>query len=312
MNRRSANGAEGERGQALVIFALALVAIIGMCGLVLDAGSASVQRRDQQNVADTAALAGANDYLVNGSDAAAVARGRTIAAQNGYTHGTDGVTVDVTVTRNTPATRVRVVISKPHQNGFAGIVGQPSWNVSATATAETGFPNTADGPAPFIFSIDAFTPDGTAKYTADRDFVTANGDVPVSATDFSWTNYATGNVDANDVRQIIDGSLVLNKTIDFGTYIGQHNQGNLTDMYGYANMHLRGKDVPVPIVDHAGNFMGWAMFRFASASGGNDKVIRGHFLSGFASGKLGVGPCSPRPCSGTPGLLGTYVLKLVD
>ena len=41
---------------------------IAMVGLVLDGGSAFAQRRDQQSAADLAALAGANDYLLNHDD----------------------------------------------------------------------------------------------------------------------------------------------------------------------------------------------------------------------------------------------------
>ncbi len=48
-----------ERGQILVLFALALVAMIAMVGLILDGGSAFAQRRQEQNAADLAALAGA-------------------------------------------------------------------------------------------------------------------------------------------------------------------------------------------------------------------------------------------------------------
>ena len=55
--------ARRERGQILVIFALGLIVIIGMVGLVLDGGSAFAMRRTEQNAADFAAVAGANAYL---------------------------------------------------------------------------------------------------------------------------------------------------------------------------------------------------------------------------------------------------------
>ena len=47
-----------SRGQALVIFAVALVALIGMAGLVIDGGNAWAQQRMAQNSADGAAEAG--------------------------------------------------------------------------------------------------------------------------------------------------------------------------------------------------------------------------------------------------------------
>ena len=65
---------EGERGQLLVLFTIAIVVIIGMLGLVLDGGSAFAQRRDEQNVADLAAVAGADAYLTSAGDKIAAAR----------------------------------------------------------------------------------------------------------------------------------------------------------------------------------------------------------------------------------------------
>ena len=62
-----------ERGQILVIFVLALVAIIGGVGLVIDGGFAFAQRRAEQNAADLGAFAGAN-ALLNGANATAAAR----------------------------------------------------------------------------------------------------------------------------------------------------------------------------------------------------------------------------------------------
>jgi len=67
-----------ERGQIIVIFALALIAMIAMVGLILDGGAAFAHRRDEQTASDLAALAGANAFLVNYDqpltrDAAAIA-----------------------------------------------------------------------------------------------------------------------------------------------------------------------------------------------------------------------------------------------
>ena len=48
-----------ERGQALIVIALALVGIIGVAGLVIDGGNAFQDRQQAQNAADAAALASA-------------------------------------------------------------------------------------------------------------------------------------------------------------------------------------------------------------------------------------------------------------
>ena len=53
-----------ERGQALIVIALALVALAGITGLVVDGGNAFLDRRNAQNAADSAALAAAfPDYF---------------------------------------------------------------------------------------------------------------------------------------------------------------------------------------------------------------------------------------------------------
>jgi len=302
-----------EQGQIIVIFALALVAIVAMVGLVLDGGSTFAQRRTQQNAADLAALAAANDYLVNGSQPAAIARARSVADRNGFTDGDPGTTVSVTFDF-TDGAAVKVDISAPHANNFASVVGMSSWQVSTTATAIAGFPDTATGAAPFIFSVDAFDSGGQplpqfADRTNPFDFGETNGDVPTSVGDMAWTNYGTGNLDSHEVAQIIAGDLVITKTLRFGMYIGQHNNGNHTTLYPDVETHLAGLDVSVPIVDHGGIFQGWATFHVTSAVGGSGKDITGYFVTDFVAKNLDVGSCSAGTC---PRYFGTYVLRLIN
>jgi len=170
MDGQRADPAQRERGQILVIFALALVVIIGMVGLILDSGSAFAQRRGEQNAADLASIAGANAYLnTDGSVAvrtvAAQAAALASATRNGYTDGVNGAAVPTpTVTLMQSGVQVRVSITAPHANTFSRIYGQNSWDVSVEAAAETGTVDTATGAAPWTMSMDAFNPDGTPKY----------------------------------------------------------------------------------------------------------------------------------------------------
>ena len=75
-----------ERGQALIVIALALVGLIGIAGLVIDGGNAFQDRQGAQNAADAAALASAHARVTGGNmvDAAMAS-----AAKNGYNN--DGV-----------------------------------------------------------------------------------------------------------------------------------------------------------------------------------------------------------------------------
>ena len=264
--------------------------------------------RGQQTASDLAALAGANDYLVNGDAAAAIDRARAVAAANGYSHGSDGTIVAVDIdTSNGIA--LRVGISAQHRNTMAAVLGMPTWTVSATGTALAGFPDTAQGASPFIFSVSAFQNDGTPLYQTPTDFGDGNGDVPGDQLDFAWTNFGTGNVNTSEVSQIISGDLVINKTLAFGEYIGQHNNGNHTALFSDVDTYLSGLDVPAAIVDSNGNFAGWATFHVVSATGGSAKHINGYFVSSFESARLAVTACAANNC---PRYLGSYVLKLTN
>jgi Flp pilus assembly protein TadG len=320
--RTGEGGARRERGQIIVIFALGLVALVGMVGLILDGGSTYAQRRSQQNAADLASLTGANHYLLNGDQTAATAAARANAAANGFQHGAQGISVNV-LYDFTVGAEVKVDIQAPHRNTFSSVMGFNTWNVSTTATARTGIPDTAVGAAPVIFSIDAFGSDGKplpaygtpgVPYT----FGEANGDVPVGSGDLAWTNYGTGNVNTDDVRDIMGGTLVITKTLAFGEYIGQHNQGNHTALYDAnqscahkpsINGCYAGTNIVVPIVDHNGNFQGWATFHVVSAAGGSSKTITGWFVDNYPHSRLSVGACSVGNC---PRYLGSYELRLVD
>jgi Flp pilus assembly protein TadG len=295
-------------GQVLAVFALSLLVMVSIAGLSVDAGGAFVQRRDEQSAADLAALAAANDYLINGDATLAEARARSVTAGNGFTHGTGGTTVTVGIdTAN--GVVASVAIDATHGNTFLGAVGMPSWTVSASAAAIAGFPDTGEGVGPFIFSIGAFEDDGTPKYQTNTNFGETNGDVPTTEKDLAWTNYGTGNVDTSVVSDIISGDATIDKTLEYGEYIGQHNNGFHNWLFDDVNTYLSGLDMPVAIVDYGGNFMGWAMFHVTSASGGASKHVRGYFLSSFTTARLKITSCAANHC---PRYLGSYVLKLWD
>jgi Flp pilus assembly protein TadG len=299
---------ERQRGQLLVIFALSLTVLIGFAGLAVDAGSTFAQQRGQQTASDLAALAAANDYLINGNATLATDRARTVAAANGFTHGVDNTVVAVTMGTSNGFT-ARVAISSPHRNVMASVLGMPTWEVSTEGTAAAGFPDFAHGVSPFIFSADAFATDGTPLYQTETDFGETNGDVPTSSLDFAWTNYGTGNVNTTEVAAIIQGTSTIDKELQFGEYIGQQNNGNHSALYPDVNTYLAGRDMPVAVVDSSGNFAGWATFHVTSASGGSAKNVRGYFLSSFESAALDISSCAANDC---PRYLGSYVLKLID
>jgi Flp pilus assembly protein TadG len=331
-----------EGGQIIVLFALGLVVMVAMVGLILDGSDTFNQRRGQQNGADLAAVAGANAYMnsyqatqnVTAATAAANAAAVAASTSNGYTHG-GGVTVSTAVTLLSSGAEIRVNITKPHPNSFSRVLGFNSWDVSVTAAARAFVVDTAIGAAPWIMHIDAFDPDGTPKYDEDNPhaFGEANGDYPISGTDIAWTDFnGNNNVNTNEVSDIIEGTNVVTATFQAGQYLGQHNQGNHTALYGDVQQHLVGDVLPVPIVGPGdpycdsgpsghtdGCFYGWAFFKILGASGGSDKTITGYFLEDFKSQPLTVGACTPAMASaGACGIIapdnpfGAYVVRLTD
>lgn len=320
MLRRTARRTRANDGQIIVIFALGLVAMIAMVGLVLDGGSTYAQRRSQQNASDLAALAGANEFMLSGDKTASALVAQTIATKNGYVHDpTANTTVAVSFVGNDA--RVQVDISAPHRNNFTGVVGITEWQVSTTATVETGPPDTTSKAAPFIFNEGIFTPltgEPLSQYS-DPDnpftFGDGNGDVPNNPGDIAWTCYGTcGSVDSDTVREMIDGtnpvSVTLDPTDDLSPYIGQENQGEHAALYKEVNDLLAGDEVGVPIVDDNGLFQGWAMFHVTSASIGA-KTLTGYFVSPYNQ----VDDLHVTGCSGTcpkPRYFGVYVLRLVN
>ena len=57
----------GQRGQAIVIFALAFVVLFGLAAVAIDQGFAMADRRDLQVAADGASLAGTRQYSLGGN-----------------------------------------------------------------------------------------------------------------------------------------------------------------------------------------------------------------------------------------------------
>ena len=82
---------KNEAGNALVITVLALGVLLGMGGLAIDVGTLRYEKRLQQNAADAAAIAGSSNIAYGGVTAGA----QSASATNGFTDGTNNVTVTV-------------------------------------------------------------------------------------------------------------------------------------------------------------------------------------------------------------------------
>ena len=149
-----------EKGQVLALFAFTITAVLLTIGLVIDGGNGLTQRRDSQNAADFAALAGARIVAesiggdtVNGTDSNvknAIIRSTSSNGVNSMTFGsgTGPIYVDDggheagwVGAGHIPddAVGVRVTTNKTFNTYFLGIAGMSSLNAGATATARGGF-----------------------------------------------------------------------------------------------------------------------------------------------------------------------------
>jgi Flp pilus assembly protein TadG len=132
---------KSEKGQALILIVFGIVALIGMTGLAIDGGNAYSDRRNAQNAADTAALAGALAHT-HATDMAAAAQDR--ATSNGYNGtGTNVVTVTVADTAsgicpgNQTGKDVTVQITSNVKTFFATVLGVSTITNKVTASARS-------------------------------------------------------------------------------------------------------------------------------------------------------------------------------
>ncbi len=242
---------ERERGQALPLFVLMLIALMAATGLVVDVGQrlgagalaaeglgrGGHRRRDQggqrrhprRDHQRRAGLGGrqrlrAGDVQVN------------IPPTSGKFAPGPGKGPMLSNDCSTPAVYpcwVEVVITKPHDNFFAGVIGQGTWNVAAKGVAVGGIANSvSNGLSPIMFNEDAVANQNPKQFCNPQDNkCTPNSDFPKHDLQFNWTTVCiTGgncNVNTNDVVDIINGGMFTTSAW-LGMDLGAHNQGQHT------------------------------------------------------------------------------------
>ena len=126
--------AERERGQVMVLSAIAMVGLVSVVGLVTDGGSVFAARRDLQNAADAAALAGAMQidleaYRAEGLVVLDVDAAEAAAAE--YLQGEEGMQYSIQVTEQS----IDVSVSRIAGTSFLQLVGVEGVEISASSTA---------------------------------------------------------------------------------------------------------------------------------------------------------------------------------
>lgn len=126
-----------ESGQAMVLVAIFMLALLAVAGLVTDGGLVFAQRRDLQNVADAAAAAGAMQvdltaYRDSNADVVRLDANAARDAAASYLVAEGIVEYDV----NVSAAQVRVNVKQSAKTGFLRVLGIDEVNVAAAAVAE--------------------------------------------------------------------------------------------------------------------------------------------------------------------------------
>jgi hypothetical protein len=156
-----------------------MVVILGMAAMAIDVGMFLQERRDLQNAADAAALAGAQDLPASPADAVAAAT--SWAQQNGIGSGElEGVTVSTTYADDDTVT-VQVKRDVPWL--FARVLGRGSDTIRADASARVGSPSVIFNAMPWSLLESAkagvtYGVEVTLKYSAQE---SAGGDYGILA-----------------------------------------------------------------------------------------------------------------------------------
>lgn len=321
--------AQEPRGQILVIVAGGLVVLLLAVGLVIDTGLSFVVRRDTQNVADLASLAGTKvvaEHYVDGGrtgsqvfaavDANATANGCTdpcewtaeYVAAPAAAGGEEPVLGDVVNGGSIPATAqgVKVTVDKPSPTQFMRIIGMNEVAVSAGGVALTASLPTA--PPGLLLPI-AMSPH-TDMEPGEIYNLTDGMDGPGNFGWLSWTGANAANILSESV------CTPDNPEITVPTYVpGNPGKKNRQDLRDCLQEYIdNGTTVLIPIWDgtHPGNgnnaqyrIIGFAAFKLTYRSQPAVDNIQGAFVEIFPLPTVPAGYNPPGAGSST------YFLGLV-
>jgi uncharacterized membrane protein len=123
-----------EGGQVMVMVAIFMAGLVAVVGLVTDGGLMFVQRRDLQNAADAAALAGAmqvDERAYRATGEVVLDQGAAREAARRYLADEGDLDYSVQVT----ASGVEVSVSRQASTSFLRLIGITGVEISASASA---------------------------------------------------------------------------------------------------------------------------------------------------------------------------------
>jgi hypothetical protein len=216
------------------------VALLGIAGLVIDGGNTLLQQRNQQGVADAAALAAVKD--LPGSAAAADASARSYATTK---NSADGSVVDqVVVTDSQSGTcdgglgaltlaprSVCVVLHTNTDGTFSKILGIDNWNERARAVAQVSQVTAVGGWLPFGVRAGAFEDTPPTLLTIKPGDGSSNVGGMINTPAGPTCAFYGGNQVADVIRSAANGgadacSIAIGQTVQTQTGV---SNGNITN-----------------------------------------------------------------------------------
>lgn len=140
-----------EKGVVAIIIAVGLVALMLAVALTIDVGSLFEERRLLQTVADSAALAGAQELPEDPDEAIQKA---VDYANNNYGENVDSIDVEISSTLATDDTITVTVLNPDAPLYFARVTGKDSTLVGASAKAVIASPEVVSDMVPWGIPID--------------------------------------------------------------------------------------------------------------------------------------------------------------
>ena len=232
-----------ENGQSVIIVAIFMTLLLGITAFTADAGFLFFQRRNMQNAADAAALAGARELIEDASNV------QSVVTNYVTDHGIDASDIEPPIINDN---RVTVVLKGARPLFFARLFGLDGTNVSARATAAVGNIVSFRGGAPFAVPEEAW--DGMEK---DNEFTLyakfspgQQGDSPLGSGNWATINFIGSGASNDLIREWLEfgynGEVSVDDTIYTAPGVGLNSALDILNK-------LKDDEVPlvIPIIDSA-------------------------------------------------------------
>jgi hypothetical protein len=170
ISTKGINPMKSERGQALILIALGMAALLALTALAIDGGMAFAERRSSQNAVDNAALAAAYKLIETRDETEAIAAAQIITNSNGFDE--DNSIFDIQFV-NVPPTvcngqgfDITVTLGTSTETSFARTIGVDS--VESTVRAVTRACFTRNEPLFWGNAVVGLAPDGNSFETTSN------------------------------------------------------------------------------------------------------------------------------------------------